>query len=163
MHQRTNTSTRPAAASRRVVLAVALAILALGMSAISVRRASADEAALFLVVVHVSNPEPSVSRDFLADAFLKKTTRWQSGDLLRPVDQRIDAPVRSWFSESVLRRSVVAVRRYWQQRIFSGRGVPPPELESDAAVLRYVQQSSGAIGYVSADANVSEVKVLGVR
>ena len=115
------------------------------------------------MVVHVSNPEQSLSRVFLAEAFLKKITQWQNGEQLRPVDQRFDAPIRSWFSETVLLGSVAAIRSYWQQRIFSGRGVPPPAVESDEAVLRYVRQHPGAVGYVSTEADVKDVKVLGIR
>jgi hypothetical protein len=58
---------------------------------------------------------------------------------------------------------VQAVKSYWQQVIFSGRGVPPPELESDEAVIRYVLRFPGAVGYVSGTADVRGVKVLAVR
>jgi hypothetical protein len=60
-------------------------------------------------------------------------------------------------------RSVAAVKSYWQQVIFSGRGVPPPELESDEAVIRHVTRSPGAVGYVSGAANVRGVRVVSVR
>lgn len=163
MHQRIRTKATPSASRRRVVLARALGVLTLVLGVVAVDFALAEGTAAYLIVVHATNPEPSVSREFLADAFLKKTTRWQSGDPLRPVDQRPDARVRAAFTESVLRRSVSAVRSYWQQRIFSGRGVPPPEVDSDTAVLRYVQQNPGAVGYVSGQADTSEVKVVSVR
>lgn len=159
-----HTSVRPLAASRRWVLAAALALLAVASHSMGV--ALAGEGERFVMVVHVSNPEQSLSRVFLAEAFLKKTTRWQNGEQLRPVDQRFDKPIRSSFSESVLLRSAAAIRSYWQQRIFSGRGVPPPALDSDAAVLRYVRQNPGGVGYVSAQADVNEVKdvkVLAIR
>jgi hypothetical protein len=158
MHPRPDT--RPLAACR--VLAVALALLAV-VGSISSGLALADEGARFVMVVHVSNSEQSVSRAFLAEAFLKKTTRWQNGQPILPVDQRFDLPIRSWFSESVLRRSAAAVRSYWQQRIFSGRGVPPPEVESDVAVLRYVSQHPAAVGYVSTRADIKDVKVLRIH
>jgi ABC-type phosphate transport system substrate-binding protein len=117
----------------------------------------------FQVVIHPQNPESALTREFLTEAFLKKTTRWPTGAQIRPVDLRFDSPVRYQFSERVLRRSVSAVRSYWQQRIFSGRGVPPPEVESDAAVVRYVKQHPGGVGYVSGRADTSELKVLTVR
>jgi ABC-type phosphate transport system substrate-binding protein len=163
MRQSNRTKATPSASRRRVVLARALAVLALAFGVAAVDFAVAQSPAQFLIVLHTTNPEPSVTREFLADAFLKKTSRWQSGVPLRPVDQRPDARVRAAFSDSVLRRSVSAVRSYWQQRIFSGRGVPPPELESDTAVLRYIQQNPGAVGYVSGQADTSEVKVVNVR
>ena len=42
------------------------------------------------------------------------------------------------------------MRSYWQQRIFSGQGLPPPELADDDAVVSYVLSHPGAIGYVAA-------------
>ena len=56
-----------------------------------------------------------------------------------------------------------AVRSYWQQRIFSGRDVPPPEADSDLAVLRYVKENAGAIGYVSDVPNIQGVRVVTVK
>src|SRR6478735_1450923 len=79
----------------------------------------------FKIVVHPDRPG-QVERSFLVDAFLKNVTRWPDDEAIRPVDQRADSATRRRFSESVLRRSVSAVKTYWQQRIFSGRGVPPP-------------------------------------
>ena len=145
-------------ALRAKILALSLALPLLGMAA-----HAAPPRAPFVVVVHPNNRTDGVSRKFLADAFLKKTTRWEHGEALRPVDQRVDAPVRAAFSEKVLKRSVAAVRNYWQQMVFSGRDVPPPELSGDAEVLSYVNRHSGAVGYVSGTADVGKAKVLAVH
>jgi hypothetical protein len=115
------------------------------------------------VVVNQGNPLTVVERRFLADAFLKKTTRWPTGDGIRPVDQREESPVRLRFSDDVVGRSVAAVKNYWAQLVFSGRELPPPELENDEDVVRFVAKNAGGVGYVSAAANVERVKVLTVR
>ena len=117
----------------------------------------------FRVIAHPQTSVSSVSRQFVTDAFLKNTTRWSDGETIRPVDQRPSALVRQRFSEKVLKRSVAAVRSYWQQRIFSGRGIPPPELESDDAVIAYVLKHPGAVGYVSGSADPGEAKVIAVK
>jgi hypothetical protein len=75
----------------------------------------------------------------------------------------VQSEVRRAFSQEVLRRTPGAVRAYWQQAIFSGRSVPPPELDSDAAVVAYVLRSPGAIGYVSAGAAVGGARVVTLR
>src|SRR5690349_8657096 len=92
----------------------------------------------FRVVVNEANPVTSVTGDFLTELFLKRRVEWLNGSSARPVDLRTDSPVRREFSKSVLHRSVEAVKSYWQQMIFSGRGVPPPEVDSDEAVMAYV-------------------------
>jgi ABC-type phosphate transport system substrate-binding protein len=117
----------------------------------------------FVVIVHPDNPLAATNRKLLSDAFLKKVTRWGNGELIRPVDQAPETGVRRKFSEDVLNRSVAAVRSYWQQIIFSGRDVPPPELPGDAEVVRYVVGHSGAVGYVSGSANTEGTKILPVR
>jgi ABC-type phosphate transport system substrate-binding protein len=117
----------------------------------------------FRVLIHPENPVGSLGIEFVTDVFLKRTTRWQDGETARPVDQRPDAAVRKAFSQSVLRRSVSAIKRYWQQRIFSGRDLPPPELDSDDAVVAYVLKHRGAIGYVSPGAKLGRAKAVSVQ
>ena len=142
-------------------------LLLVAASVVFVERLSSSTARAgeveFRVIV---NPESSVTaatRELIAEAFLKTNTRWPDGETIRPVDQRSDSPARKAFSDSILKRSVAAVRSYWQQRIFSGRGVPPPELDSDDAVVRYVSEHRGAVGYVSPAARTGETKVVTVK
>jgi len=142
--------------ARRGLLALVLA--ALGLDSAEARAEA--EAPSYVVIVHPNNPHATASREFLAAAFLKKSTRWQNGEPIRPVDLRADSWVRRKFSEAVLRRSVPAVRNYWQQRIFSGRDVPPPEFDSDEAILQYVATHVGAVGYVSTRAQLKRARVL---
>jgi ABC-type phosphate transport system substrate-binding protein len=140
-----------------VLVAAVVLVLALPNA---VARAQTAE---FRIVVHPKNPIASANREFLSDAFLKKTTRWTDGETLRPVDLRADSSARKRFSESVLKRSVAAVRSYWAQRIFSGRGVPPPELDSDDSVIEYVLKHRGAVGYVSGGAKLGSAKVVPIQ
>lgn len=92
--------------------------------------------------------------------FLKQATRWDDGEVARPVDLKSDSPTRRLFSERVLNRSVAAVKNYWQQRIFSGGGVPPPELESDQAVITYVTRHRGGVGYVSSTTDIGKARLI---
>jgi ABC-type phosphate transport system substrate-binding protein len=117
----------------------------------------------YKVIVHPRNPVGEVDREFLAAAFLKRTTRFADGTLIRPVDREPSSSVRERFSESVIGRSAGAVRNYWQQALFSGRALPPPELDSDARVVDYVLRNRGGIGYVSESAETGEARVIAVR
>lgn len=117
----------------------------------------------FQVIRNPDNPIDAVDRQFLEDAFLKKKTSWPTGAVIRPVDLAPAAPVRRRFSDEVLRRPVDAIRSYWQQRIFAGRELPPPELETDADVVRFVLREPGAVGYVSSTAALNGTKVLNIK
>jgi ABC-type phosphate transport system substrate-binding protein len=139
-----------------VIVAVALALCV-------VRMARATPPAAYVVIVNAENPSTGVSRKFITDAFLKKATRWAHGELIRPVDQTADSAVRRKFSDDVLKRSVAAVRSYWQQLIFAGRDVPPPEVGTDEAVVEFVLKHTGAVGYVSGAAKLGGAKVVNVE
>jgi len=129
---------------------------------ISVTAASGDERG-YVVVLNPNNPVSEVERRFLSDAFLKKVTVWPNGLVIRPVDQESDSPARRRFSQDVIGRSVSAVKNYWQQLIFSGRNVPPPELNTDAEVLQYVLKNPAAVGYVSPNAELGGAKRLTIK
>jgi len=149
-------------ARRRHVASVLALGIFLGLGGSS-RVADASDAAELKVIIHPSNAARAVDKGFLADAFLKKVTRWPSGETIRPLDQRPDTAVRRSFSRGILNRTVAAVRSYWQQRIFSGRDVPPPELDSDASVIAYVERTPGAVGYVSGGAKLGISRELQVQ
>lgn len=144
----------------RVFQAVALA---LAMSCTLALAQAAVPPQPYRVIVHPHNPMAKIDRAFLADAFLKKTTRWRNGEVILPVDLGGDSPTRRKFTDEVLNRSVAAVRSYWQQQIFSGRDIPPPELDSDEEVVLYVIKHPGAVGYVSGNAEIGGAKVVAVR
>lgn len=153
---------RPRGLSKTGLGAAALIVM-LALYVFGQRKASARSVLDFVVIVNPNNPSPRLNRDFLIEAFLKRTTRWGDGEALRPVDQRFDTTVRRAFSQSVLQRSAEAVKNYWQQRIFSGRDLPPPELASDNDVIAYVLQHRGAVGYVSRGASLDRAKPVSVE
>jgi ABC-type phosphate transport system substrate-binding protein len=116
--------------------------------------------------VLIANPTSRISkidRKFLAEVFLRRATRWPDDTPIQPVDLGPDAPARARFSQEVLLRSVTSVRSYWQQRIFYGQGLPPPELADDEAVVSFVVSHPGAIGYVAAGTALSGATVLEVN
>ncbi len=114
----------------------------------------------FRVIVNASNPARSLRSAYVSELFLGKIRRWDHGEAVAPVDQSARSAARAGFSKSVHRKSVGAVKSYWQQQIFSGRGVPPPELHSDSEVIAYVRRNPGAIGYVSGSASLNRVKAV---
>jgi len=114
----------------------------------------------FKVVVNESCPAQALTRDQVSRLFLGKVAEWRSGVRAVPIDQPEGSPVREAFTRAVHRRSVSAVKLLWQQAIFSGRGLPPIEVNGDAAVLWHVKNHPGAIGYVSATTRTDGVLVV---
>jgi ABC-type phosphate transport system substrate-binding protein len=140
-----------------------LVILVLALAQVPAPRAVEADTPRIVVIVHPDNPVTRLDRKFITNAFLKKRTRWSDDTSIKPVDLEPDSAVRKKFSKDVLGRSVSAVRRYWNQQVFSGRGVPPPELDSEEDVVTYVTKNRGAIGYVSEGVDLEGAKIVQVK
>ncbi len=141
--------------------AVFAAACAAGLAACpaSAQARAADEVR---VIVNPATPVTSLPREQVSRLFLRKVARWDGGAPVLPVDLAETAPARDAFSRAVHRRTVAMITGYWQRQIFSGRQLPPPDRASEADVVAYVRATPGAIGYVSAAADLRGVRVLTV-
>lgn len=117
----------------------------------------------YTVIVNKSNSVSSLSKKDASALFLKKSKKWDNGQKVVVIDQKGNSEVRKTFSTEVHKKSVNAIKSYWQQAVFSGRGTPPVEKSSDVEVIAFVKSNPGAIGYVTSSANVSEVKALTIN
>ena len=143
----------------RLVIVTALAVAITGLAP----RSAVAQSGGFVVVVNANNPMSSISKSDLSKLFTKKTRSWPSGAAAMPVDLATGNPVRDAFTEKVHGKSTRAIGSYWQQQIFSGRDVPPPERKSDDEVLDFVRANAGGVGYVAAGTRVGNgVKTLTV-
>jgi ABC-type phosphate transport system substrate-binding protein len=116
------------------------------------------------IVVHASNQVSSLSRPAVSDMFMKKKPKWESGIEVQPIDQKAASAVRAEFTKTVLNKTTGTVQAYWTSQIFSGRSLPPQEAAGDAAVLDWVHNNPGGIGYVSAGAALAgyDVKAIAI-
>jgi ABC-type phosphate transport system substrate-binding protein len=135
-------------------------LAALFFVAVSTPATAAADA--FKVIVHPSNPTTTMSKSTISKLLLKKQTAWKNGTKVLPVDQRATGGTRDAFSRAVHGRSGGAIKKWWNQQIFAGKGVPPPEIDGDAKVLAYVLSHPGAIGYVGADTPSGDARVVAV-
>jgi ABC-type phosphate transport system substrate-binding protein len=142
-----------------LVRLLTLAMVVLGLASASI--AGDDEG--FKVIVNPENSAASIDRDFLRDVYLKKATEWSDGETTHPVDLAPKFPARDKFTERVIRKSPAQLKSYWNQQIFSGKGVPPPEADSTQDVIAYVLANKGAVGYLPADADPGKAKVVRIR
>jgi ABC-type phosphate transport system substrate-binding protein len=138
---------------KRIILTLVAAI------ALSTTESSAQG---YQVIVNNAAGTTEMSAAELSKIFLKKSAKLPSGEAAKPVDQPPASATREAFSKAVHGRGASQIESYWQQQIFAGKDVPPDVKASDADVVAFVSANPGAIGYVSAGASVSGVKVVKV-
>jgi ABC-type phosphate transport system substrate-binding protein len=146
--------------TRSTAYYVVVAALVIALAAQLAPAAVVDD---YKVIVNPENPVGAIDRRFLRDAFLRKASDWNGGAAIRPIDLATRFAARERFVHDVLNKTPAQLKSYWNQQIFSGKGVPPPEAATPAAVISYVLANPGAIGYLPLDADVGGAKVIKVN
>jgi hypothetical protein len=114
-----------------------------------------------VVVAHKAVPVDSVSAADLRDIALGNKKQWKNGDLITFVTLS-SGPVHEEFLKIYAAKSPVQFSSYWKRELFSGKGKPPRHFESEAALVRFVAETAGALGYVADGTDTGAVKVLSV-
>jgi ABC-type phosphate transport system substrate-binding protein len=79
--------------------------------------------------------------------YLRKQLYWPDGKRIEPVNLQTEHPLRVQFSQAVLGSLPAEQISYWNGLYFNGIR-PPYSVNSEEAVLRYLEQTPRAIGYV---------------
>jgi hypothetical protein len=142
----------------------AFVVTALLIACFSVRgldaRAATDE---FRIIVHPDNPVTAVGSDLLRSAYLKHSGAWPDGATVRPLDLGSRNGVRAAFAQRVLRKTPAQLRSYWNQRIFSGKGTPPPQVETPAEAIAFVLAQPGGVAYIPVGVDPGGAKIIELR
>jgi len=116
-------------------------------------------------VVVVANPGvliTTVTSAQLRDIFTGVHSTFPDRSRAVPVTLK-GGPVHEVFLRNHLGETPDGFRTFWRKLLFSGQGVPPKEFASEAALLQFVAETPGAIGYVSRVSDGVNVKVLVVQ
>ncbi len=101
------------------------------------------------IAVIIANDAPRVSLDdtTLRDIYLKRIYLDQAGHPFVPVNLPPGNPLRSAFSAATFHMKGQQLQDYWNRRYFQGIS-PPYVLGSEEAVIQFVAETPGAIGYI---------------
>ncbi len=99
------------------------------------------------VIVSPSNAK-ALKRDDLVLFFKRKKLFWSDGVKAQPVNLPASHHLRQSFSQTVLGHTPEELEKYWNDLYFHGIS-PPYVLASEEAIVRFVAETPGAIGYVS--------------
>ncbi len=116
-------------------------------------------------VIVIANPSVGaveVSKSELRDVFTGASSSFPGAAQVTPVLLK-QGQVNEDFLDLYVGKSDSAFRANWRSILFSGQGVLPRTLDSDAAVVDYVAHTVGAIGYIGKSSPHEGVKTLIVR
>ncbi len=114
------------------------------------------------MIVPANQPKVTIGKSELAAIYRRRKFYWEDGTKIQPVNLPANSAARRIFSLAILGYTPAELEQYWNDRYFHGV-LPPYVLTSEEAVLRFVSQTPGAIGYVpycAADKRVAIVLVI---
>jgi len=123
-------------------------LLLLGLLPIPATLLAADASVIAVIVPRTEVPK-SLSSVELSLIFLKKKLYWADGKRMQPVNLSAGNPIRQQFSQRVMGNMPETQADYWNNAYFHGIS-PPRVVNSQEAMLRFVAETSGSIGYVDA-------------
>ena len=111
------------------------------------------------VIVHPAN-DSSLQADDIAKLYLGKSKKFSNGQSAIALDRGEGTELRVKFLESTVGKDESQMKSYWSRLIFTGKGIPPKVVETDAEVKDLVSRNPDTIGYIDAGAVDDTVKVV---
>jgi TonB family protein len=112
------------------------------------------------VIANPSVKADSISARELKSLYLEEKSSL-NGTRVEPVIER-RGPAHEAFLRDYLGQTDDELQKYYQALVFTGRGMMPKTVSSDAEVVAYVARTKGAIGYVGAGTSVEGVRTLAI-
>lgn len=124
-------------------------LLAVGLLCMTHHAVAEDTRTIAVIVPAKPGLAPEVQADELGLVFWRKKLYASHGQALHPVNLHSEHPLRLRFSQQVLHSSPKSQINYWNGLYFHGVE-PPYTVQSEEAMIRYVAETDGGIGYIDA-------------
>jgi len=109
------------------------------------------------VIVNSQVSSEALKSDFIMNVFLGKTTKWSDGSKIVPVVLAKGETSRN-FLHRFVKKTPEQFSTFWKKQIFTGKGTPPKEFESEDDLIKFVAENNGAIGFVTKAPESDKVK-----
>ncbi|WP_210247160.1 phosphate ABC transporter substrate-binding protein [Aliikangiella marina] len=127
--------------------------------AVSLMLAATNVFAESVVIVNPMN-DSKLDKETIAKMFLGKTKYFSNGDKVVAISPKEKGATKQAFNEVVLDKSSSQLNAYWSKIIFTGKGRPPKEYDSDDEVKQQVASNGNVIGIIDAKSVDNTVKVV---
>lgn len=134
-------------------------LFAIAVSALLLLAGSAKADDLLIIANPSVNVAAPLSRSQIAAIYLLRMTAWPDGSHIVPINREATSEARERFTAAILQEDNTALAAYWNEMHFLGKE-PPVVQESERAMLAFVQNVPGAIGYISASTVPANVRVV---
>jgi ABC-type phosphate transport system substrate-binding protein len=111
------------------------------------------------VIANKSISIDKINKTELLDCYTGDLKKLDDGQIIHVYDLKAKTETKKIFYK-YLGKSPSRMKSIWMKRMLSGDGDPPPALESEEEMLKKVEKTKGAIGFVDYEKVTSKVKVI---
>jgi ABC-type phosphate transport system substrate-binding protein len=115
-----------------------------------------------VLVVNPAVTEASVSNEDAKNILLGNKAKWESAGNIKVV-LLSEGAVHEKAIQEFTQRTADQFDKFWKKQVFTGKGIMPAQVKTDADVIDYVAKNAGAFGYVAKASVTDKVKVLPVK
>ena len=115
-----------------------------------------------LIIGNPSIKPSSLSKNDVKYIFLGKKRSWDNGDHITFALHK-KPEIQEAFLHKYLKKNPYQFKNYWKQQVLTGKDAAPRSFKSDQEVVKFIAETKGAIGYVSAGAKLDDVKMISVN
>lgn len=119
-------------------------------------------AAESVLIVNNSVQNTSITKEDVKLVFLGKKKKWDNGDRIR-LGALKSGEANEAFLDEYVDKTPSKFASFWKIAIVSGTALPPKFFETEAELVEYVKDESGAVGYISSETPHEGVKELAVQ
>jgi len=121
--------------------------------------------AAFAKIIVIANEDVSVSylsASELKNVYLGKKSFWDS-DVKIVLAVLVNGSIHQSFLKENVGKTPEQFKNYWNKILYTGAGIPPTPLKTEAEMIEYIKKTRGAIGYVDSATPHEGVKVIEIR
>ena len=115
-----------------------------------------------LIIANKNVKDSVITKADLKEIFLGKKVQWTDNTKIRFVTLKESDPHKT-FLKTYINKSAKQYSNYWRKMVFTGKGKIPKSFATNAAMIKYVSGTSGAIGYIGSSTKPANVKTINVR
>ncbi|MFD2166560.1 phosphate ABC transporter substrate-binding protein [Thalassotalea euphylliae] len=119
----------------------------------------AVSAAEISVIVNSTNSD-AIDAKLIKRIYLGKTKSFANGTKANVLSLSDSISATEEFRQKALSKSTSQFKSYWSKLAFTGKGTPPKEIASEAAMIDAVKNDASAIGFVTSANVTGDVKVI---
>ncbi len=113
-----------------------------------------------VVIVNKDNPATAIRAAELRMIYNGGKRTFQHGVSVQPANLAPENPVGKIFFANVLHIAAESYRLFWVRMIFSGKGRPPVEFETEQEAINFVAANKGGLAFVDSSNATDAVKTV---